>query len=57
MKKFIFLALSVVALVPAVSGTAVPNANDTAIAAQSDLTPELLQSLKAQAGSTLPRPL
>ena len=56
MKKFILLSLSVLALVPAVSGTAVPAANDTAITAQSADT-ELLQVLKAQAGSTLPRPL
>lgn len=61
MKKFFILSLSILALVPAVSGTAVPVVDGATVLAQSsDVSPELLQVLKAQAAasdSTLPRPL
>jgi hypothetical protein len=58
MKKFFLLSLSVVALIPVVAGTAVPAQTSSATVAQSsDLSPELLAALKAQAGSTLARPL
>lgn len=58
MKKFFLLSLSVLALLPVVAGTAVPAHTSPATVAQSsDLSPELLAALKAQAGSTLARPL
>jgi hypothetical protein len=58
MKKFFLLSLSVIALVPAVTGSAAPTQTSASGAAQSnELSPELLQALKAQAGSTLSRPL
>jgi hypothetical protein len=58
MKKFFLLSLSVVALIPVVAGTAVPaQQGATTVAQSNDLSPELLQALKAQAGSTLSRPL
>jgi hypothetical protein len=58
MKKFFLLSLSVVALIPVVAGTAVPAQQGATTVAQSDdLSPELLAALKAQAGSTLARPL
>lgn len=58
MKKFFLLSLSVVALVPAVTGSAAPAPTSSATVAQSsDLSPALLEALKAQAGSTLSRPL
>jgi hypothetical protein len=58
MKKFFLLSLSVVALLPVVAGNAVPAHTGAGTVAQSnDLSPELLEALKAQAGSTLARPL
>jgi hypothetical protein len=58
MKKFFLLSLSVVALIPVVAGTAVPtHTSSTTVAQSNDLSPELLAALKAQAGSTLSRPL
>lgn len=64
MKNLIILSATLLALVPAVSGTATPvNAGATAaqsIAQTASLSPELIQVLKAQAASgdaTLPRPL
>jgi hypothetical protein len=57
MKKFFLLSLSVVALLPVVAGTAVPAASSTTAAQSTDLSPALIDALKAQAGSTLSRPL
>ena len=59
MKKLFLLAVGVLALIPVVSGTAVPvDTSTTAMARVSDLTPELAQALRAQAaGGTLSRPL
>ncbi len=58
MKNFFLLSLGVVALLPVVAGTAVPAQTSPAPVAQSNpLSPELLDALKAQAGSTLSRPL
>lgn len=59
MKKLFILSLSVLALVPAVSGTAVPAVDSaTALTQSASLSPELLQVLKAQTASgTLARPL
>jgi hypothetical protein len=57
MKKFFLLSLSVVALVPAVTGSAAPAQAPAPVAQSSELSPALLEALKAQAGSTLSRPL
>jgi hypothetical protein len=59
MKKLFILAFGTLALIPVVSSTAVPgNAAATTVAQTSELAPELLQTLKAQAASgTLSRPL
>ncbi|MFC4309143.1 hypothetical protein ACFPN2_08635 [Steroidobacter flavus] len=57
MKKFFLLSLSVVALMPVVAGTAVPASSSTTVAQSTDLSPALIDALKAQAGSTLSRPL
>jgi hypothetical protein len=58
MKNFLLLSLSVIALVPAVTGSAAPAPASSAPAAQSsELSPALIEALKAQAGSTLSRPL
>lgn len=58
MKKFFLLSFSVLALIPVVAGTAVPaHTSTTTVAQSSDLSPAVLDALKAQAGSTLSRPL
>jgi hypothetical protein len=59
MKKMFILAFGLLALIPVVSSTAVPtSAGATTVAQASDLAPELLQTLKAQAaGGSLSRPL
>jgi len=58
MKKLFLLSLGVLALVPVVAGTTVPTGSAAVTVAQAgEVTPELLQALKAQAGSTLSRPL
>ena len=59
MKKLFLLSLGVLALIPMVSGTAVPaDTTATSMAQVADLTPEVAQALRAQAaGGTLSRPL
>ncbi|MBM0107786.1 hypothetical protein JM946_23880 [Steroidobacter sp. S1-65] len=59
MKKLFLLSLAVLALVPMVSGTAVPADTDAASMIKvADLTPELAEALRAQAaGGSLARPL
>lgn len=58
MKKLFLLSLAVLALVPMVSGTAVPADTDASMVKVADLTPELAEALRAQAaGGSLARPL